>query len=96
MTIDQLSSNAFAGNFGSPTQLIIVLIIVLILFGGKRLRSLGSDLGNAIKGFKDSMNKDDAEKTDSDKQEAQKTLEQNPTAPTPNANSTEKDEHKQS
>lgn len=44
-----------AGNFGSPTQLLILLAIVLLLFGGKRLRNLGGDLGNAIKGFKSSM-----------------------------------------
>lgn len=33
-------------------QLLIVLVIVLLLFGTKRLRNLGSDLGNAVKGFK--------------------------------------------
>lgn len=44
-----------AGNFGSPVQLLVLLAIVLLLFGGKRLRNLGSDLGNAIKGFKSSM-----------------------------------------
>lgn len=36
-------------------QLLIVLAIVLVLFGGKRLKSLGGDLGSAIKGFKQSM-----------------------------------------
>lgn len=39
----------------SPFQLLIVLLIVLVLFGGKRLRGLGGDLGNAIKGFKSAM-----------------------------------------
>lgn len=39
----------------SPFQLLIVLAIVLVLFGGKRLRSLGSDLGGAIKGFRGAM-----------------------------------------
>jgi len=33
-------------------QLLIVLVIVLLLFGTKRLRNLGGDLGNAVKGFK--------------------------------------------
>lgn len=42
----------------SPIQLLIVLVIVVLIFGGKRLRSLGSDLGHAIKGFKE-VNKDD-------------------------------------
>ena len=36
-------------------QLLIILVIVLLLFGTKRLRSLGSDLGNAIKGFRGAM-----------------------------------------
>ena len=39
-------------------QLLIVLAIVVLLFGTKRLRSLGSDLGGAIKGFKQSINSD--------------------------------------
>lgn len=46
---------AGAGNFGSPTQLLILLAIVLLLFGGKRLRNLGGDIGTAIKGFKNSV-----------------------------------------
>ena len=37
-------------------QLLIVLLIVVMLFGTKRLKSLGSDLGDAIKGFRKSMN----------------------------------------
>jgi sec-independent protein translocase protein TatA len=36
-------------------QLLIILIIVVLLFGTKKLRSLGGDLGSAIKNFKDSM-----------------------------------------
>ena len=44
----------------SPFQLIIILLIVLLLFGGKRLRSLGSDLGSAIKGFRKSMDEHSA------------------------------------
>ncbi len=42
-----------------PVQLLIVLAIVLIIFGPKRLRSLGSDLGKSIKGFRSAMNEDD-------------------------------------
>jgi len=49
-------------------QLLIVLAIVLLLFGGKRLANLGGDLGSAIKGFKKSMheeeNKEDPESTE--------------------------------
>ena len=36
-------------------QLVIVLVIVLLLFGTKKLRNLGSDLGGAVKGFKGAM-----------------------------------------
>lgn len=41
-------------------QLLIVLVIVLVLFGAKRLRNIGSDLGAAVKGFKQAMNNDEA------------------------------------
>lgn len=43
-------------------QLLIILAIVIMLFGTKRLRNIGGDLGSAIKGFKKSMS--DEEKTD--------------------------------
>lgn len=36
----------------SPVQLLIILFIVVLIFGGRRLRNLGSDLGEAIKGFR--------------------------------------------
>lgn len=36
-------------------ELLLILAIVLVLFGGNRLRNLGSDLGTAIRGFRDSM-----------------------------------------
>ncbi|MFO1371059.1 MAG: twin-arginine translocase TatA/TatE family subunit [Candidatus Competibacteraceae bacterium] len=36
-------------------ELLLVLGIVLVLFGGSRLRNLGSDLGTAIRGFRDAM-----------------------------------------
>jgi len=37
-------------------QLVIILAIVLLLFGAKKLRNVGSDLGSAVKGFKSAMN----------------------------------------
>lgn len=40
-------------------QLLIILVIVLLLFGTKRLRNLGGDLGNAVKGFKKAMGDED-------------------------------------
>lgn len=42
-------------------QLLIVLVIVLLLFGTKKLKGMGSDLGGAIKGFKKAMDDDDKE-----------------------------------
>ncbi len=56
-----------------PVQLLIVLVIVLAIFGTKRLRTLGSDLGSAVKGFRSAVN--EAEQTndqlsDSSKQDA--------------------------
>jgi len=41
-------------------QLLIILAIVIMLFGTKRLRTLGSDLGSAVKGFRKSMQDDGA------------------------------------
>jgi sec-independent protein translocase protein TatA len=40
-------------------QLAIVLLIVVLIFGTKRLKSIGSDLGAALKGFKKSMSDDE-------------------------------------
>jgi sec-independent protein translocase protein TatA len=42
-------------------QLLIILVIVLVLFGAKRLRNVGSDLGSAIKGFKQAMGEGEEE-----------------------------------
>tara|TARA_R110000787_G_scaffold141285_2_gene254743 strand:- start:255 stop:476 length:222 start_codon:yes stop_codon:yes gene_type:complete len=51
-------------------QLLIILAIVIMLFGTKRLRTLGSDLGSAVKGFRKSI-KDDDSTTDSSDTEAE-------------------------
>ncbi|AOY89860.1 Sec-independent protein translocase TatA [Marinobacter salinus] len=48
-------------------QLLIVLGIVILLFGTKKLRNIGTDLGGAIRGFKKSMSED--EKKDADQQD---------------------------
>jgi len=42
-------------------QLLIVLVIVIAIFGTKRLKSLGSDLGSAVKGFRSAVNEADKE-----------------------------------
>jgi sec-independent protein translocase protein TatA len=41
---------------------LIVLVIVLLIFGTKKLRNIGADLGGAVKGFKDGMKGDEAPK----------------------------------
>ena len=63
-------------------QLLIILVIVLLLFGTKRLKNLGGDLGGAIKGFKKAMGDEDkaeaeeppkaVEKNDGEKLDAEK------------------------
>ncbi|WP_257266191.1 twin-arginine translocase TatA/TatE family subunit [Endozoicomonas sp. ONNA2] len=40
-------------------QLLIILLIVVMLFGTKKLRGMGSDLGSAVKGFKKALGSDD-------------------------------------
>lgn len=40
-------------------QLLIILAIVLVLFGAKRLRNVGTDLGSAIKGFKNAVKEEE-------------------------------------
>ena len=50
-------------------QLLIILVIVLLLFGTKRLKNIGSDLGSAVKGFKGAM-------SDSQKEADKQRLEQ--------------------
>jgi sec-independent protein translocase protein TatA len=68
-------------------QLLIVLVIIILLFGTKKLRSLGGDLGSAIKNFKQSMQEGEqtATKSEDDKTLDNDTLSQDKT--------TEKDKH---
>ena len=44
------------------TQILVVLVIVLLLFGSKRIRSLGSDLGKAFTGFKREIKNNDPDR----------------------------------
>ena len=53
---------------------LIVLVIVLVVFGTKKLRNIGSDLGGAVKGFKDGV-KGDAEVEKSPDQISGQTIE---------------------
>ncbi|MGF1752204.1 Sec-independent protein translocase subunit TatA [Vibrio makurazakiensis] len=49
-------------------QLLIIAVIVILLFGTKKLRGMGGDLGSAVKGFKKAMSDEDkaADKKDAD------------------------------
>ena len=42
-------------------ELLIILAIALLIFGAKKLRTIGSDLGSAVKGFKKAMNEGEDE-----------------------------------
>jgi sec-independent protein translocase protein TatA len=44
-------------------MLIVILLILLVVFGTKKLRSIGTDLGAAVKGFKQAMNDGEAEES---------------------------------
>ena len=49
-----------------PWQLLIILLIVMMLFGTKRLRGLGSDLGAAIRGVRSSVSSEEEKKDEGD------------------------------
>ena len=42
-------------------ELVVILLVVLLVFGAKKLRTIGSDLGAAVRGFKKSMNEGEDE-----------------------------------
>ena len=48
------------------TELLVILAIVLLIFGPKRLKSLGSDLGSAIKGFRSAVSEGDQQQKQSE------------------------------
>jgi sec-independent protein translocase protein TatA len=52
-------------------QLLIVLAIIILLFGTKRLRGFGSDLGNAVKGFRKAMDTDEDKEKEKEKETPQ-------------------------
>jgi sec-independent protein translocase protein TatA len=62
----------FSGAF-SIWHWLILLLIVIMLFGTKRLSTLGSDLGNAVKGFRKAMSEDSEVPKPSDGTEPNKT-----------------------
>ena len=51
----------------SPIHWVIVLVVVLLIFGTKKLRNIGSDRGAAVKGFKDGIKPEDAKAAEAKK-----------------------------
>jgi sec-independent protein translocase protein TatA len=49
-------------------ELLIILLVVLVVFGAKKLRTVGSDLGAAVRGFKKAMSEGEEEQSASPKQ----------------------------
>jgi sec-independent protein translocase protein TatA len=49
-------------------ELVVILLVVLVVFGAKKLRSVGSDLGHAVRGFKKAMNEGEEEQNAPPKQ----------------------------
>ena len=60
-----------------PFELVIILAIVILIFGGKRLKNLGSDLGGAIKGFKSSVKESETEEEETIEVEVKETDDHN-------------------
>ena len=56
----------------SVPQLLIILVIVVLIFGAKRLKNLGGDLGSAVKGFKQAVK--DEDKTTVELEDGSKTV----------------------
>ena len=52
-------------------QILIILVVILILFGGKKIRTMGSDLGEGLKGFKNAIKDDGSTKDTESKSEDQ-------------------------
>ena len=57
-------------------QLLIIAVIVILLFGTKKLRGIGSDLGGAVKGFKKAMEEEDSNAAKKDADFEAKNIEQ--------------------
>ena len=68
-------------------ELVVILIVVLLIFGAKKLKTIGSDLGSAVRGFKKSM-------SEGDQEESVKQLKADAACPDSAKPNAEKSEHK--
>ena len=66
-------------------QLLIILIIVLMVFGTKKLRNMGGDLGTAIKGFKKSVKEEPAHSKATEGESLEESMDETDTAATAEA-----------
>ena len=77
---DQVNEIAKMAMFGpggiSVWQLLIILVIVVLVFGTKKLRGTGADLGAAIKSFRKSVKEDPAESQDPEESQEEKSGEE--------------------
>jgi sec-independent protein translocase protein TatA len=58
------------GDLFAPSHLLLILLIVLLIFGTRKIRNIGQDLGGAVKGFKDAMKEEQNKPTELPKQQA--------------------------
>ncbi|MDB3950101.1 twin-arginine translocase TatA/TatE family subunit [Gammaproteobacteria bacterium] len=52
-------------------EILIILLVLLVLFGGKKIRTMGSDLGESLKGFKKAIKDEDSIKDSESKSDDQ-------------------------
>ena len=76
-------------------QLLIIALIVVLLFGTKKLRSLGGDLGGAVKGFKNAMSSDEDKKALEDAEAAKSVQTAQSAQPTQQATEKKPESHKE-
>lgn len=76
-------------------QLLIIALIVVLLFGTKKLRSLGGDLGGAVKGFKNAMSSDEDKKALEDAETAKPVQTVQNAQPTQQATEKKPESHKE-
>jgi sec-independent protein translocase protein TatA len=75
--------------FDSIWHWLLLLVIVLLIFGTKKIRNLGPDLGNAVRGFKKAMHGDDED--DAKAKAAAEKLQADPPAASPSATQEQRD-----
>ncbi|MDG5901377.1 Sec-independent protein translocase subunit TatA [Shewanella xiamenensis] len=76
-------------------QLLIIALIVVLLFGTKKLRSLGGDLGGAVKGFKNAMSSEEDKKALEDTDAAKPVQTAQTAQPTQQATEKKPESHKE-